>query len=236
MSFPVHGVVLTAAGTSTRFTSSGAVQQKKEFFLLDDRSVLYHAAEPFFSIPNLACFVVTYGEGLREETEAALDNLLFANTIPIYLVQGGENRQESVLRGLEALHEHAPQVTYALIHDGARPWVSEKTIITTLAMATVFGGAAPTLPIHDAVKRVDSEGKITAHPDRTGLVTIQTPQIFRFPDILEAHRKAATSTRSYLDDTEIFIDSGGTVGTTLGNIENRKITIAGDIPERNEAL
>ena len=232
MSFPVHGVVITAAGSSTRFSASGRSQQKKEFLLLDDRSVLYHATEPFLSIPNLALVVVTYGEGLHDETEAALDNLLFANTIPVHLVQGGETRQESVLRGLEALEKHAPQISYALIHDGARPWVSEETIITTLAMATVCGGAAPILPIHEAIKQIDSEGRIISHPDRTGLVTVQTPQIFRFPAILEAHRKAADSSRSYVDDTEIYTDFGHTVGTTFGNIENRKITIAGDIPER----
>ncbi len=236
MSFPVHGVVITAAGASTRFSTSGHAQQKKEFLLLDDRSVLYHAAEPFFSIPNLAFVVVTYGAGLYEETEAALDNLLFANTVPVQLVQGGETRQESVLRGLETLEKHAPQISYALIHDGARPWVSEETIITTLAMATVFGGAAPILPIHDSIKHIDSEGRIISHPDRTGLVTVQTPQIFRFPEILEAHRKAANSSRSYMDDTEIFTDFGNTVGTSIGNIENRKITIAGDIPERTTEL
>ena len=180
MSFPPHGVIITAAGTSTRFNSSNSSSQKKEFLLLDDRSVLFHAALPFFSLPNLEFVVVTYSEGFRDETEVALDNLLFASPIPVQLVLGGATRQESVLKGLEALEHYAPNISYVLIHDGARPWVSEETIISTLAMATVFGGAAPILPVHDAVKRLDSEGKIMKHEDRTGLVTIQTPQVFRF--------------------------------------------------------
>ncbi len=234
MSFPPHGVVITAAGTSTRFNDSTSSQTKKEFLLLDDRSVLYHSALPFFSIPNLEFVVVTYGEGLREETEVALDNLLFASPIPVQLVEGGPTRQESVLNGLEALEHFAPNIMYALIHDGARPWVSEATIISTLAMATVFGGAAPILPIHDAVKTIDHEGRIVGHEDRNGKVTIQTPQIFRFPDILEAHRKAATIDRIYMDDTEIFTDFGGFVGTTMGNSENRKITVAEDFPLHKE--
>lgn len=234
MSFPSHGVVLTAAGSSTRFNCQELAQKKKEFYLIDDRTVLYHAALPFFDIPHLEAMVVTYGEGMRDETESALDNLMFASSVPVYLVQGGQSRQESVLFGLEALQEYAPQISYALIHDGARPWVSEKTIIATLAMATVFGGAAPILPIHDSVKQIDGQGRIVAHRDRSNLVTVQTPQVFRFPEILEAHRQAAHSTRVYLDDTEIYTDYGKSVGTTLGNTENRKITIADDLPQ-NEA-
>lgn len=234
MSFPPHGVIITAAGTSIRFNGSNSSSQKKEFLLLDDRSVLYHAALPFFSLPNLEFVVVTYSEGLRDETEVALDNLLFASPIPVQLVLGGKTRQESVLKGLEALEYYAPNISYVLIHDGARPWVSEETIISTLAMATVFGGAAPILPVHDAVKRIDSEGKIASHEDRSGLVMIQTPQVFRFSEILKAHRKAMSDNQSYVDDTEIFTDFGGLVGTTLGNPENRKITVTDDLPRMKE--
>ena len=230
MSFPSHAVVLTAAGSSTRFNGFSDSQKKKEFLLIDGRSVLYHAALPFFSIPHLETMVVTYQEGMRDETEAALDNLLFTSTVPILFVEGGATRQQSVLRGLQVLEDHLPQIEYVLIHDGARPWVSEETIISTLAMATVFGGAAPVLPIHDAVKQVDEEGRIQEHRDRSGLVTIQTPQVFRFPAILEAHRKAMLTDHVYLDDTEIYTEYGGVVATTIGNRENRKITVLEDLP------
>jgi 2-C-methyl-D-erythritol 4-phosphate cytidylyltransferase len=230
VSFPAHGVIITAAGTSTRFNGSEtSTLRKKEFHLLDDRSVLYHAAAPFFSIPQLKFVIVTYGEGFREETEAALDNLLFASPIPVLLVQGGTTRQQSVLRGLETLQLHVPTISYVMIHDGARPWVTEETIISTLATATVFGGAAPILALHDAVKKIDSEGKITAHIDRSAMVTVQTPQAFRFPTILEAHRLAARTNKTYFDDTEIFTDFGEMVGTCVGNAANRKITVSHDI-------
>jgi 2-C-methyl-D-erythritol 4-phosphate cytidylyltransferase len=149
-------------------------------------------------------------------------------------VQGGETRQQSVLLGLETLAAQAPDVRYALIHDGARPWITEQTIISTLAIATVFGGAAPVLPIHDSVKMIDREGKIVSHVDRNGMATVQTPQIFRFPEILEAHRRAATNGKTYLDDTEIFMDFGGFVGTSEGDLQNRKITVAQDIPDSEE--
>jgi len=230
VSFPVHGVIITAAGTSSRFNGTdSSTPGKKEFHLLDDRSVLYHAALPFFAIPSLKFVIVTFSEGFKEETEVALDNLLFAFPVPVLLVQGGDTRQKSVMLGLEALQEHAPDIEYVLIHDGARPWVSEQTIISTLATATVFGGAAPILPLHDAIKRIDNEGTIVGHVDRTGMVTVQTPQVFRFPDILEAHKAARTTDKIYLDDTEIFTDFGGIVGISEGNAANRKITVSHDI-------
>lgn len=230
MSFPAHGVIITAAGKSSRFNGTdSSTFGKKEFHLLDDRSVLYHAALPFFTIPSLKFVIVTFSEGFKEETEVALDNLLFAFPVPVLLVQGGDTRQKSVMLGLEALQEHAPEIEYVLIHDGARPWVSEQTIISTLATATVFGGAAPILPLHDAIKRIDNEGTIVGHVDRTGMVTVQTPQVFRFPDILEAHKAARNTNKTYLDDTEIFTDFGGIVGISEGNAANRKITVSHDI-------
>ncbi|MGI6432353.1 MAG: IspD/TarI family cytidylyltransferase [Sphaerochaetaceae bacterium] len=237
MSFPAHGVIITAAGNSSRFNSSlsnGSV--KKEFMLLDDRSVLYHATLPFLSLPNLELVIVTYQEGQQDETEVALDNLLFASEIPVMLVQGGSSRQESVLFALETMIQQAPQLDYVLIHDGARPWVSEQIIISTLAMATVFGAAAPTIPIHDAVKKVDSEGKIIDHIDRNGMVTIQTPQAFKLSEILAAHRKAALSHKTYVDDTEIFTDFGGFVGSSAGEPENKKITLAHDMGNKEVSV
>lgn len=235
MSFPSHGVIITAAGTSTRFRNTDLRKNhKKEFSMLDDRSVLYHATAPFFGIPGIRIIVITYSEGRYEDTEAALDNLLYAYSVPVVLVQGGETRQQSVLNGLETLYRRTPDISFAMIHDGARPWISERTIISTLATATVFGGAAPAVPIHDAVKRIDGEGRIMEHIDRNGMMAVQTPQTFRFPDILLAHRQASSNGKLYLDDTEIFSDFGGVVGVSEGDPYNRKVTTGRDLSSPEE--
>ena len=198
--------------------------------LLDDRTVLYHAVEPFLSVPSLQAIFVTYPIGLHDETEVALDNLMFASKIPIYLVEGGQSRQKSVLKALELLESTAIQVSYVAIHDGARPWLTPSLIINTLATATVFGGAAPVLVVYDALKRLDEHRCVSEHLERDNIVTIQTPQIFSYPKILEAHRHAsANSQKTYVDDAEIFSDFGGMVGTVEGMIENRKITTPKDI-------
>jgi len=231
VSFPPFAAIVTAAGSSERFQLPGSTKRmKKEFMLIDDRTVLYHAVEPFIDIPSLQAVIVTYPYGLHDETELALDNLMFAYGVPITLVEGGATRQESVLRALEQLESLQTTIEYVAIHDGARPWVDQQTIIDALATATVFGGAVPALTIHDAVKRIDTNGCLSEHVDRTRMVTVQTPQVFAFPRILMAHRQAAaTNGRTYVDDTEVFTDFGGMVAVCQGSLENRKITTIEDL-------
>jgi 2-C-methyl-D-erythritol 4-phosphate cytidylyltransferase/2-C-methyl-D-erythritol 4-phosphate cytidylyltransferase/2-C-methyl-D-erythritol 2,4-cyclodiphosphate synthase len=232
---PSHGVIITAAGSSTRFHTpdDSAGNLKKEFLLIDDRTVLYHAAEPFLFTPGVKGIVVTYPAGRFEETELALDNLVYATSIPVVLVEGGDTRQKSVHIALQHLQDMDLGIDFAAIHDGARPWVTTEVIINTLAVANIIGGAAPVVSIHDALKKIDGEGMIVGHLERSATVAVQTPQIFRFPQILEAHRKAAATSKTYVDDTEIFIDFGGMVGASAGDRRNIKITTPADIPESN---
>jgi 2-C-methyl-D-erythritol 4-phosphate cytidylyltransferase len=98
-----------------------------------------------------------------------------------------------------------------------------------LALAEASGAAAPALPAVDTLKEIDAEGTIVAHPSRSSLVAIQTPQGFRFPEILAAHRLAAADGREYTDDTEIWGRYRGPVRTCPGDPNNRKITYPGDL-------
>jgi 2-C-methyl-D-erythritol 4-phosphate cytidylyltransferase len=230
VAFPSHAVVVTAAGSSERFISTHpGTPSKKEFCLLDDRSILYHAILPFMTIPSLKQVIVTYPEHYKDECESALDNLLFAYDIPIHLVEGGSTRQESVCKALEFLEQLDLDISLVAIHDGARPFISQEVIIESLATASIVGGAVPALVVTDAIKKVDSNGLITSHLDRSGVVTIQTPQVFRFPQILQAHQAVQLSSKTYVDDSEIFSDAGYTVATIKGDSENIKITTYDDI-------
>ena len=109
-------------------------------------------------------------------------------------------------------------------------------VIKTLATATVFRGAVPALPATDALKIIDDNGLITHHIDRTHAVGVQTPQIFTYPEIWEAHQAAKNSTTSYVDDTQIFTDYGQSVGICEGTRENRKITYIEDIPDAEQQI
>ena len=87
-----------------------------------------------------------------------------------------------------------------LIHDAARPFPSPDLIARAVDAAGAHGAAAPGLKLADTVKQVDTEGMVLATPPRAGLRAVQTPQAFRFPLILDAHRRAAEARVADLTD------------------------------------
>ncbi|MBL4614588.1 MAG: 2-C-methyl-D-erythritol 4-phosphate cytidylyltransferase, partial [Magnetovibrio sp.] len=100
-------------------------------------------------------------------------------------VHGGATRQDSVRLGLESLEAFSPQTV--LIHDAARPFVSSSVIKGVIKALDTHAGALPALPVADTLKR-GVDGCIAGTVSREGLYRAQTPQGFRFADILNAHR------------------------------------------------
>ncbi len=236
MSFPSHAVIVTAAGSSERFNTNNQLGVKKEYLSIDGHTILYRAIAPFLEVPGCQAILVTHPEGLADQCAVALEDLLKQNMIPIILVEGGNNRQESVFNALKMLVSMNMPVDYVAIHDGARCFVTPDLVIKTLATATVFKGAVPALPATDALKVIDNNGVITHHIDRTHAVGVQTPQIFKYPEIWEAHQAALDNGTPYVDDTEIFTDYGQAVGICEGDRENRKITYIEDVPDAEQQI
>ncbi|HAF85509.1 MAG TPA: 2-C-methyl-D-erythritol 4-phosphate cytidylyltransferase [Sphaerochaeta sp.] len=235
MGFPEHAVIITAAGSSDRFNKQG-LGVKKEYLSIDDHTVLYHSVEPFLQVPNLRAIIVTHPKDMADQCAIALEEIFDQNIIPVILVEGGEDRQESVYNALKLLGSMSLPIDYVAIHDGARCFVTPEQIIRTLATATVFGGAVPALIPTDALKSIDKNGVITSHLERTETVAVQTPQIFHFPEILTAHQSADSKENRYVDDTQVFTDFGMSVGICEGERENRKITYLEDIPNAEEQI
>lgn len=150
-------------------------------------------------------------------------------------VAGGASRQVSVRLGLEALAADAPDIV--LIHDGVRPFVSDALVDRLVAALDAADGAIPALPVTDTVKQVDTDGRVTGTVPRAGLWTVQTPQAFRFPALLEAHRRAAVDDPDrFTDDASIAEWVGLTVVAVPGDRMNRKLTTAADIVEAGALL
>lgn len=231
---PIFAAVITAAGSSERFNRNQQYSVKKEYLSIDGHTVLYRASEPFFEIPGLACIIVTCPEGSEDETVVALEDLVNVNSIPFLIIPGGGTRKESVSRALEKIAEVAPEVELVAIHDGARPFIRPELIIRTLANASIFGASAPAIRVTDSVKRLGQDGSISENVDRTGLVRVQTPQIFRFKDILRAHREIDDPEAT--DDIELYTRLGLRCTPTQGTEENRKITYFTDIPDAEEQV
>ncbi|MDX9801118.1 MAG: 2-C-methyl-D-erythritol 2,4-cyclodiphosphate synthase [Spirochaetia bacterium] len=217
--------LITAAGKSSRM---GGI--KKELIEIAERPLLYHTVLHFVKNHRINKIFITCSSGTEEKFKKALDDLIKSrDTLEIVYVAGGESRQDSVLAGLKAMSMLNPDIV--LIHDGARPFVSEKTINNVIDGTIKHGSCAPVIPLVDSVKLIDNN-IITGHPDRSAYKAVQTPQGFVFSSILEAHLKSARDSRSYTDDTEIYSLYNGSVYTVDGEKENIKITYPDDVKRR----
>jgi len=139
-------------------------------------------------------------------------------------VAGGAERQDSVLNGLESLAALKP--LKVLIHDGARPFPPAGLIAGVIAALDREPGAIPALPVTDTLK-LGAGGLIGATVPRAGLFRAQTPQGFRFPEILAAHRAAAG--RALTDDAAVAEAAGLAVALVPGHEENVKVTTPEDL-------
>jgi 2-C-methyl-D-erythritol 4-phosphate cytidylyltransferase/2-C-methyl-D-erythritol 2,4-cyclodiphosphate synthase len=191
---------------------------------------LRHALKPFLSSRAVAAVQVVIGGPDRSAYEAATADL--EGVLPP--VEGGVTRQESVLRGLEALAAHAPRLV--LVHDAARPFASGALIERVIAACDDTHGAIPVIPVVETLKTV-SDGLVAATVPREQLAAAQTPQGFPFASLLAAHRAAAAAGRNDLtDDASVVWLTGMPVRVVAGERGNVKITSAEDFVEGERRL
>jgi 2-C-methyl-D-erythritol 4-phosphate cytidylyltransferase / 2-C-methyl-D-erythritol 2,4-cyclodiphosphate synthase len=151
---------------------------------------------------------------------AGMDNLL----PPAW---GGATRQASVRAGLEALRVGAPDLV--LIHDAARPFITEGLISRAITAAQEHRAAVPAVVIADTVKKIDGRQMVTATLDRAELRTVQTPQAFAFDLIVELHGRAAAAGREdFTDDAALAEWAGHPVRIFEGESGNVKLTTNDD--------
>lgn len=142
------------------------------------------------------------------------------------IVAGGKERQHSVYNGLQQVNKNTDIV---LIHDGARPFIREDSLIESIHAANDFGAAGVAVRIKDTVKRTDEQGFVLKTVDRSNLWAIQTPQVFNYNLIMEAHRKAEEDGFLGTDDTVLVERLGRKVKLVEGSYDNIKITTQEDL-------
>ena len=117
-----------------------------------------------------------------------------------------------------------------LIHDGARPLVTRDEILDTLHRAEETGAAATGVFVKDTIKGINDDYEITDTPDRSQLIAIQTPQIFRFDLYKQAMEKAKAQGGNFTDDCKLMENLGVPVSVVIGEYTNMKITTPEDLP------
>lgn len=149
---------------------------------------------------------------------------------PLAIVPGGADRQASALCGLQAL---PPDADIALIHDGARPFVTEAIIRRVIESVKQYGSGVAAVPCRDTIKRADSDGLVLETLDRSALWQMQTPQGFFVKDLLAAH---AAAPARYTDDAALMEAAGHAVRLVLGSPDNIKLTSPEDLRMINGML
>ena len=206
--------VITAAGASTRMGG----KQKKEFLDLDGQPMLARAIAPLAEYCHP--LVVTLPAGQIPSA----GKLLKPYFNDLILIEGGSLRSESVYLALQRLESYSPDIV--LIHDGARPCFDEAMVQRGLDAAAECGSAVAGVPVKDTIKIVSPNQMVNETPDRSLLWAAQTPQVFRYDLLLEAHRAC---TEDVTDDAAMLESLGNPVKMFLGSFQNIKVTTTDDL-------
>src|SRR2546421_13007729 len=168
------------------------------------RSLIRRTLEAFDRCPEVTGITLLISQRNLLEVTRELESDGWRKAIDIQL--GGERRQDSVRLGLLSLKNDPPD--FVIVHDGARPLVSDDLIHASLEAARQHGAATAAIPVHHTYKHVDSAGFVHGTVERADLMQVQTPQVFRYDWLLEAHEMAVRELIVYGDESELLAQRG----------------------------
>ncbi len=224
----VHALIV-AAGRGLR-AGAGAPKQYRRLageavLTRTLRAILAHAA-----IDSVTVVIHRDDENAYAEAVRALDDPRLKQP-----ALGGDSRRESVRLGLEALDAAADDLV--LIHDAARPLVSQALLARVIKGGAESGACIPVVPVSDTIKRVDEDDHVVETVPRLPLRAVQTPQAFRFGRILAAHRAAHALQRDdFTDDASLLEWRGEPVLVVSGEAGNVKLTTPEDFAMTEQRL
>lgn len=219
------GVIIVAGGTGSRTGNT----ELKQFRWVAGKPALLHSVQAFMARADVGIVVAV----LPKAYAADPPPWLFQCDVERLLVSvGGRERQESVWNGLEDMSD---DINVVVVHDAARPLVTDETIERVIAAARAGTGAIAALPVVDTLKQVDENGAIVRTIDRAGLWRAQTPQAFPRELLERAHMDAKRAGVAATDDAALFERLGLPVVVVRGSERALKITEESDF-NRAEAL
>ena len=211
---PKVGAVIVAAGSSRRMDG-----RDKIFALLGGKTVLARVVDTFQGCSSVNRIVIVLSEPNLEQGRHLVAEEGWSK---VGICPGGKRRQDSVVAGLNRLQG----CDWVVIHDGARPLITEDLINQGLTEARETGAAAAAVPVTDTVKVASGDRIVHETPPRQNLWAVQTPQVFRFDIIVEAYRKAKDEVT---DDASPVEKLGYRVKLYMGSYDNIKITTPDDL-------
>ncbi|MCQ2216093.1 MAG: 2-C-methyl-D-erythritol 4-phosphate cytidylyltransferase [Bacteroidales bacterium] len=208
--------VIVAGGSGKRM----GTEIPKQFLLLHGRPVLMHTIERFAKYrPDMKIILVLPAHQIERWNDLCKEHNF---TIEHKIVHGGTTRFASVKNGLNQVQDDG----IVAIHDGVRPLVSRQTINRTYIEAAAYGSAIPVTDSTQSVRIID-DGGMSHAVNRSSVVLVQTPQVFKTSLILSAYEQEYND--MFTDDASVVEAAGAHVHLTHGNIENVKITTKDDM-------
>ncbi|GAB6168945.1 2-C-methyl-D-erythritol 4-phosphate cytidylyltransferase [Clostridium carnis] len=195
----------------------------KQYIEIKGKPILYYTLKRFIENKDINRIILVLP---KDEIEYCKSEILNKYSIKVDLiVEGGKERQDSVYNALEAIESSE----VVLIHDGARPFVTDEIITKGIRFAKKFGAAAPGVMPKDTIKIKDSNNFSNSTPKRESLVAIQTPQVFNFNIIKECHKKIKKEKIVVTDDTMVVEQYNHKVYLYNGDYTNIKVTTPEDL-------
>ncbi|NLO73056.1 MAG: 2-C-methyl-D-erythritol 4-phosphate cytidylyltransferase [candidate division WS1 bacterium] len=219
--------LIMAAGRGKRM---GAALPKC-FLPLAGAPLYAYSLRALAAVPEIGVAVLVIPPDCSRQVEEHLEGMELP--WPVQVTIGGENRDDSVRAGLEALRTTSPEIV--AIQDGARPFVTPQLITDTLRAAEKYAAAVAAVPLADTLKRAGEDLMISETVDRTSLWRAQTPQTFRYELIVQAHQRAEKENWPATDDAMLVERLGHKVQLVPAGEGNMKVTTPEDL-ERAERL
>lgn len=213
--------IILAGGKGKRMGSAIS----KQFIDIKGKPIIYYTLKKFSENKKIDNIIVVLPE---DEVKYFKENILKKYELRINkIVIGGKERQDSVYNALKSLKNSSTYIV--LIHDGARPFISERIINEGIKFAEIYGAAAPGVMPKDTIKVKNEKNFSVDTPNRANLVSIQTPQVFKFDEILECHEKIRYNGEKVTDDTMVVEKYGYSVYLYDGEYTNIKVTTPEDL-------
>lgn len=213
--------IILAGGKGKRMRSAIS----KQFIDIKGKPIIYYTLKKFSENKKIDNIIVVLPE---DEVKYFKENILKKYELRINkIVIGGKERQDSVYNALKSLKNSSTDIL--LIHDGARPFISERIINEGIKFAEIYGAAAPGVMPKDTIKVKNEKNFSVDTPNRANLVSIQTPQVFKFDEILECHEKIRYNGEKVTDDTMVVEKYGYSVYLYDGEYTNIKVTTPEDL-------
>lgn len=218
--------IILSGGTGSRMNMPGTI---KQYVLVMDKPVLIYTLERFEKCPSIDCIVIVAAKEWREQISSWLSQFgIFKFSA---FADPGIQRQSSILNGLKKCMELSESSNdVVIIHDAARPLVSEDLITNCLRTAMEFGGCMPVIRVSDTIYQSSNGTSIQGLLDRDSLFAGQSPEAFQLKQYYELNKSVSgKELNGYKGTSEIAIRHGIDVHIIPGEDGNFKITTQQDL-------